>query len=105
MSAAAPAAPALRCDGPGHWALAGELTHTTVPDLHARAGELALAGDLLLDLAEVERIDSAALALLLHLARRCHRTGGRLTIRNAPPGLVSLADLCGVRALLVLAPG
>lgn len=103
-SGAVGAASSLRCDTPGLWVIAGDLTQFTVPELHAQGRQLELAGDLLLDLAAVERIDSAALALLLSLARRSHQSGGRLTIRHAPAGLVSLADLCGVRALLALAP-
>jgi phospholipid transport system transporter-binding protein len=85
--------------------LAGEVTHATVPALHGRALQMAVAGDIHLDLSGMERIDSAALALLLSLARRCQRAGGRLRILNPPSGLVALAGLCGVRTLLGLEAG
>jgi phospholipid transport system transporter-binding protein len=104
MTGASPAS-GLRRESSGHWVLQGDLTQATVPQIHREvAAGPHLSGDLLLDLAAVERIDSAALALLLSIARRVRASGGRLDIRTAPPGLVALAGISGVAALLGLAP-
>jgi len=97
--------PSLSAPRAGYWVMVGEVTHATVPELHEQATTLELAGDLELDLTGVERIDSSALALLLSLARRARRSGGKLRILHAPTGLVSLAELSGVRSLLALTPG
>lgn len=46
------------------------------------------------DLARIERIDSAGLALLLEWQAQARRHGGTLSFRNPPDGLLRLAALC-----------
>lgn len=92
----------LSLRGPNHWALAGDLTQRSVPDCHQRLVALEVSGDLRIDLQAVARIDSSALALMTNLARRVHARGGRLILKNAPPGFASLASLSGAEGLLGL---
>jgi phospholipid transport system transporter-binding protein len=58
------------------------------------------AGDTVIDLAGVEAVDSAAVALLLSWQRAASQQGKRLTFRNVPPGISSLAELYDVDTLL-----
>jgi len=54
------------------------------------------SGDLVVDLAGVTEVDSAALSLLLEWRREAQRRGIRLTFQNLPASLNSLAALYGV---------
>jgi phospholipid transport system transporter-binding protein len=58
------------------------------------------AGDAVIDLAGVEAVDSAAVALLLAWQRAASQQGKRLTFQNVPPGISSLAELYDVDSLL-----
>jgi len=99
-----PEAPRLCCGPAGHWALLGDVTQSSVPGVYRESlRQPVAAGMLVLDLSGVERIDSAALALLLSIARRVRGAGGRLDIRHPPAGLVALAGMTGVATLLQLA--
>jgi len=84
--------------------LQGELTFSSVPSLYLRAEELLDSGSSLaeIDLAGVTTADSAGLALLLEWQATHKPSSGRLQIRNAPAGLVSLARLCEADELLDL---
>lgn len=62
----------------------------------ARAG----AGDLTIDLSQVRKVDSAALATLFAWQRCAARAGSTLAVRNIPPELHSLAELYGVAELI-----
>ncbi len=64
--------------------------------------ELRGSGDLALDAAGLERVDSATLAVLLEWAARMQAGGRRLRVVAAPAGLVALARLCDADALLGL---
>ncbi len=63
--------------------------------LHAIAG-----GQREIDLAGLEAVDSAAVAVLL----AWQRAGHRLVFSRLPPNLQSLIDLYGVKPLLSFAP-
>ena len=80
--------------------LSGDLTLATVSGLldAGRAG--VAAGDRVVDLAGVGRVDSAALALLFAWLRAARAAGHRLTLVNAPAALISLASLYDVDGLL-----
>lgn len=80
--------------------LSGELTRSSVPGLMADASRLAANGTL--DLSAVTRADSAGLALLLELHRRCRRSGAALKLVGAPPQVVGLARFFSVAPLLGL---
>ncbi len=82
-------------------ALVGVVDHDSVPELLERLERGAGTGDLLrVDLEEVERMDSAGLALLLELERRQRLAGGELELRNPPASLCRLAELAEVDGLL-----
>jgi phospholipid transport system transporter-binding protein len=61
-------------------------------------------GDLTIDLTDVKIVDSAAVALLLAWQRAAAEQGKRATFTGVPSGVVSLAELYGVNALLQLGP-
>ena len=56
-----------------------------------------------LDLAALEHVDSATLAVLIAWSARARRQGVTLHYRRAPRGLLNLAKLCDVDRLLGLA--
>lgn len=86
----------------GLWAIRGELSHRTVPAVLADGERLWANGArrAVLDLGEVSRIDSAAVALLLEWLRQARAHGVELEVRRLPPGMRSIASLCGVAELL-----
>ena len=67
------------------------------------AGESALDGISVVDLADVDDADSAAVALLLAWTRRASERKQTITIANAPESIRSLAVLYGVADLLPFA--
>ena len=84
--------------------LSGELGLDTVAALAERAPELfAGCTSARIDLAGVERADSAGLALLLAWQRAALRDGCSLTFHHVPASLLAIADTCGVDAVLALA--
>ena len=60
------------------------------------------AGDVVVDFSAVGEADSAALALLLEWMRRTRESGGAVTVRALPAGLLSLAALYDLSDLLSL---
>lgn len=54
------------------------------------------------DLGDVQRMDSAGIALLLELTRRAHQRGARLRIRGLDPRLRALLHFFNVDELLDL---
>ncbi len=84
----------------GRLVLTGRLTMSTVPKLY-EAGLKQLAGeDLVVDLAGVEAVDSAAISMLLGWARAAQKNGRKLSVANMPDDLVSLGHLYGVDEML-----
>lgn len=57
-------------------------------------------GAIEVDVAALQEIDSATLAVLLAWAARAARAGGELRLVNPPPGLKALAQLCDAEPLL-----
>jgi len=93
--------------GEGRFALAGDLVFENVARVLA-AGDAAFAGRprVEVDLADVGRVDSAGLALLLEWAVAARAAGGAVSYRNLPPGAVALAGISDVSELLdAAAPG
>lgn len=58
------------------------------------------AGEAEFDFAAVERVDSAALAVILAWQRAAHRAGCRVSLHNLPASLTELAALYGVAELI-----
>ena len=76
------------------------LTNDNAAVVLEQARAAVAAGDVQVDLADITQVDSAAVALLVALARVAKQNSRRLEIYNAPPGLVSLAQLYGVEDVL-----
>lgn len=73
----------------------------------AEANELAIAvpqcfdcHSLMIDLAQVERVDSSALGVLLEWMRQAAKSNCQLHFVNPPRSLHTLADLYGVSELI-----
>ena len=85
----------------GHARLTGTVDFDTVPALYQRMLD-SEARDTEVDLSDLERGDSAALALLLEWQSRLQANGATLTVRHAPAHLRQLAELCEATGLLGL---
>ena len=87
--------------GEGRYAISGDLTFTTVPDiLRSGYGDLARDGRVQVDLAGITRVDSAGIALLIDLARTVRKRGGDISLLHAPPQLIAIAGVSGLEAVL-----
>lgn len=86
---------------PGTLGVSGVLSFdTAAAALQAIGAAIAAEQVSRLDLAGVERSDSAGLACLLAAQAEARRLGGTLGIDNMPAGLRALAQVCEVDALL-----
>ena len=92
----------LQCQSPGQFSLVGELSFETVPGL-VSAGEQLFqsAGEVWLDLSQLERSDSAGLALLVNWLRQARNRQCQLSFQQVPGQLLGLARVSGVDQLLV----
>ena len=80
----------------------GALTFETVPDLYrSSAGWFEGAGELILDLAQVERTDSAGLALLIEWLRRAQAANRTLRFANIPAQVQTLIRINGLQDALL----
>ncbi len=83
------------------WLLSGELNFETVPALLQHRGVQMEAGkNLTIDLAEVTRVDSAGLALMIEWLRESERKNLDMTFTNVPEQLLSIARVCGLDEIL-----
>ncbi len=89
--------PAVAMGAGGVMRVRGELTFSTVEALRA-PGVRALAAhdDAVVDLADVDRADSAGLALLVEWLRAARRRGARVRFANAPAQLRAIAGTSGL---------
>lgn len=89
----------------GTVALHGALTFATAAEALAQAGRALAAGTgTRLDLAGLERADSAGLACIIALVSHARRAGRRLEVVHWPAGLRALAEVCDVADLLGAQP-
>jgi phospholipid transport system transporter-binding protein len=86
--------------GAGVWHLAGVLDMTSVPTLRNLANTLVDAPEVLVDLCEVTRMDSAGLALLVDWQGQARRRRTALRFRNLPTGIAAIAEVYGLGAVL-----
>ena len=86
----------------GRIQLEGRLDMRRCAELAPELAEACARASLVLDLAGVTTVDSAALALCLHGQRQAKAGGHRFSIANPPASLLSLAHLYGAEALLAL---
>jgi len=80
--------------------VSGRLTKDEVSALVG--ADLRAVSKLVVDLAAVEAVDSAAVSLLLSWLRRAQRNQVALCFDNVPENLISLISLYGVAELLPL---
>lgn len=78
----------------------GRLTIETVPALFEKGLQHLEAEDLVVDLSQVEAVDSAAVSMLLGWLRAAQRSRHALCVTALPDDLLSLARLYGVAELL-----
>ena len=78
----------------------GRLTIATVPSLFETGLQHLASADLLVDLSQVESVDSSAISLLLGWTRAAQRSQRNLRVTGLPEDLLSLAHLYGVAELL-----
>ena len=86
--------------------LSGILDVSTVHDVRL-AVHAALddgAGDLYVDLRDVEMLDATGLGMLVGAHRRAGRSGRRLVLRNLSPQLVRLLRVSRLNRILVVGP-
>ena len=86
----------INCEG-GHCRIEGAVTVDTVGGLLRALQPQLVTGVDVLDFSTVERVDSAALALVFSAMRQNH---GKLSCRGLPASFATLADLYGVADLL-----
>jgi phospholipid transport system transporter-binding protein len=88
----------------GNAGISGELTFESVPGLFREAAPLFAHAPAvpLIDLAEVTAVDSAGLALLLEWQANRKASNTPFRVVNAPPSLISLAQLADATDLLEL---
>lgn len=85
----------------GQWTLAGTLDFRTVPAVWPELEKAIGSGaDLTLSLADVERANSAALALLLEARDRARQVGCSLRLTEVPRELLDLASMSQCETLL-----
>jgi phospholipid transport system transporter-binding protein len=86
----------------GQLQVSGCLTMDTVAGLFDAALPADNKGMLVIDLARVEAVDSAAVSLLLSWLRRAQSRQVAISFEHVPDNLLSLARLYGVADLLPL---
>ena len=80
--------------------LSGNLTMATVPALYKAGLQSLTEGDLLVDMAQVASVDSAAVSMLLAWSRAAQARQRIFRVENIPADLLSLANLYGVAEML-----
>lgn len=81
--------------------LSGDITFDTVPQLWRQTAAMLADGDALtIDLSEVKRADSAALALLIGWLRRARQAHRHIEFRHIPDNLLAMARVTGVDGML-----
>jgi len=84
--------------------LLGHLTHETAGEIFSQSLQLNWHNDgpIVIDLAKVESVDSAGLAMLLEWHSRSDQMQQELEFNNAPQHLLKLAALCNADQLMKL---
>ena len=82
--------------------VSGRLTMETAATLFDIGAHLVGEGDLVIDLAQVEVVDSSSVSLLLVWLREARRGNVNMCYAHLPENLASLAKLYGVLDLLPL---
>lgn len=87
----------------GRLYLRGEVTFSTVPDIWGRSRELFDASaEMVVDLRDVERADSAGLALLVEWMRAARRRQTAVRFVNMPAQMLAIARVSSLDQILPL---
>ena len=86
----------------GRVKISGPLTVDTVGPLINFSAQAAEKTDVVIDLQQVEAVDSAAVSLMLAWVREAQRNKINLNFEHVPENLISLARMYGVAELLPL---
>jgi phospholipid transport system transporter-binding protein len=89
----------IACDG-GRCTVQGPITMGNVTAVLEESSRLFASPSLLVDLAGVTEVDSAAVSLLLEWRREAAKANRRIDYANVPANLKSLAELYGVSHLI-----
>lgn len=85
----------------GHVEVVGDLDRDAVPKAWSeRAQWVPAEGEVVLDLANVEHVDSAGLALLIRLRSELEAQNRTLSLRHVNKQLQQFAEVSGVQELL-----
>ena len=94
---------ALQKCSDGRLELCGDLNFDTVPGLWRDCARCFSGQDKLdIDLAGVERADSAGVALLVECMRQAHQSGKTIRFFNMPAQMLALARVSGLDQVLPL---
>lgn len=91
--------PQLKGDAVNGYQLSGTLTYETVPEVF-RSNSLDYQSTTDLDLAEIQRADSAGLALLVEWSSVARKQGKVLVLKNVPVPLQALINITGLQRVL-----
>jgi phospholipid transport system transporter-binding protein len=83
--------------------VSGAMTYATARRLLEAGVAEIQRGAKVFDLEPVDELDSASLSLIFAWQRAAAEQGAKVSVRNPPPSLLSLAQLYGVSDLLALA--
>jgi len=92
----------LRKSDDGGLLVSGELSMKTVPALLEQNYLRDISGTIDIDLQNVERADSAGVALLIEWQRTARQQQQKICFQNIPSQMLAIARLCGVDELLAL---
>lgn len=84
-----------------YWKLSGNFHIEEVTAILNESAQLPVQGKLAIDFANVEGVDSSAVALMLAWQRRMQAEKVSMQFINVPPNLKSLAKLYGLEAILL----
>lgn len=90
----------LNTDDPDTWKVEGALTFASVPEVQERSLDWFASPPAALDLAGVERMDSAGIALVIEWARRAKLAGADMRLVHVPAGMTALSKTTGLHRLL-----
>ena len=82
--------------------VSGNVTMTTVSALFNEGLKPEASSNMVIDLAQLEKVDSSAVSMMLVWLREAQRNKVTLHFSNVPGNLMSLAKLYGVAELLPL---
>ena len=89
----------IACDE-GRCTVHGPITMGNVTAVLAESARVFASANLVVDLAGVTEVDSAAVSLLLEWRREAAKANRRIDYANVPANLKSLAELYGVSHLI-----